>query len=198
MADCNDDSLLDNIYADCDAVKRAGGVKATIYATRVGNIAGMVVDPVTGNLNTLILKTDAKFLKLEGRKFKNTAGTTYAKAENGPNLRNQSATFVAFVKTQLQRNAVDALLELEDLVIFAPNNGGQVKVYGYSLPPFESNGLSATEANESDGTALADATSLSITFTGAEANLPVVYEEDGGFIATLDYLDALAEPVVIP
>jgi hypothetical protein len=190
MADCNSDALLANITADCDAVKRAGGVKATIYATRLGNIAGMPVDATTGNLETLTLESGAKFLKLEGRKFKNTAGTTFSKAENGPSLRTQSATFRAFVKTQAQREAVDALLDQEDLVLFVPTNGGVVKVYGYSLNG-DSNGMAATEGGESDGTALADDTSFAITFTGAETNLPPIYEEAGGFVATLDYLDAL-------
>lgn len=194
MADCNDDSLLANITADCDAVKRPGGVKATIYATRLASIASMVVDATTKNLMTLTLEAGAKFLKLEGRKFKNTAGTEFAKSENGPSLRTQSATFVAFVNTQIQRNAIDAMLEVEDLVIFVPTNGSKVKVYGYSLPPNDSTGLAATAATETDGTAMADATSLSITFTGAEMNLPPIYQESAGFQATIDYLEALTTP----
>lgn len=189
--DCNDSSLLANITADCTAVKRAGGVKATIYAVRLSDIEGMPVDATTKNLSTLTLKTGAKFLKLEGRKFRNTAGTTYSKSENGPSLRPQSVTFVSFVATQVQRNAVDALLEQEDLVLFVPLNGGQVKVYGYSLPPYESSGLAATDSAENEGTAMADATTWSITFTGAEMNFPPIYQETGGFAATLDYLDAL-------
>jgi hypothetical protein len=194
MENCNSDTLLKNLVADCVAVKRAGGVKATIYATRVSNIAGMVVNGTSGALTTLTLEAGAKFLKLEGRKFSNTAGTTYSRSENGPSLRQQSATFRAYVATPAQRSAVDALLDQEDMVLFVPTNGSQVKVYGYSLAPHESTGLAVTDGGESDGTALADDTSFTLTFTGAEMNLPPIYEETGGFGATLDYLDALVTP----
>lgn len=190
MADCNSDALLGNVLADCDAVKRAGGVKATIYATRLINIAGMAVDATTKNLMTLTLESGAKFLKLEGRKFRNTGATSFAKADNGPDLRTQSFTFVAFVKAQLERNKVDALLDQEDLVVFVPTNGGQVLVFGWSLNG-NSGGLSATSSEENLGVNLADATSWSITFTGAEMNFPVVYQETAGYPATIDYLDAL-------
>lgn len=192
MAECNDDSLLANILSDCSAVKRIGGVKAKMYYTRAESIEGIAVDATTGNLKTLVLKTGAKFLTLEGRKFKNTAGTTFARSENGPNLRNQSVMFRAYIKTAKQRDAVDAILDNEGFVFFVPTNGGVVKVYGYSKEGAEiSQGLSATDASESDGTAMGDDTTLPITFTGAETNLPLIYEETGGFSATLDYLDTL-------
>lgn len=191
MADCNSDALLGNILPDCDAIKRMGGVKAAIYATRLANISGVTVDATTKNLTAVTLETGAKFLKLEGRKFRNTAGTELAVSDNGPTLRNQSVTFRAFVKTALQRNAVDALWDQEDLVVFVPTNGGQIKVYGYSLPPNESSGLAVTAGSETDGTAITDDTSLLVTFSGAEYNLPPIFEVATGYADSVDYLEAL-------
>lgn len=191
MADCNSDALLGNILSDCDAVKRMGGVKATIYATRLANITGVTIDATTKNITAFTLEVGAKFLSLEGRKFRNTAGTELAVAENGPRLRNQTASFRAFVKTQLQRNAVDALMDQEEMVLFVPTNGGKIKVYGYSLPPNESTGLAVTAGTESDGTAIADDTSLLITFSGSEANLPPIFEVATGYADSIEYLEAL-------
>jgi hypothetical protein len=191
MADCNSDALLGNIDADCDAVKRMGGVKATQYATRLANIDGVTIDPITKNITAITLKAGAKFLRLEGRKFRNTAGTELAVSDNGPRLRNQSVSFRAFVKTAVQRNAVDALLDQEDMVLFSPTNGGKVKVYGYSLPPNESTGLSVTAGSESDGTAIADDTSLGITFSGSEYNLPPIFEVATGYADSIEYLEGL-------
>lgn len=189
--DCNSDALLGNLEANCDAVKRMGGVKSTIYATRLANIDGVTVDATTQNLTAVTLKAGAKFLRLEGRKFRNTAGTELAVSDNGPRLRNQSASLRLFMKTQLQRNIADALLDQEDMVLFVPTNGGQIKVYGYSLPPNESSGLAVTAGSESDGTAIADDTSLLITFSGAEYNLPPLFEVATGYADSIDYLEAL-------
>lgn len=191
MADCNSDALLGNILSDCDAVKRMGGLKSGLYGTRLANIDGITIDATTKNITAITLKAGAKFLKLEGRKFRNTAGTELAVSDNGPRLRNQSLSFRAFIKTQLQRNAADAMLDQEDMVIFAPTNGGQIKVYGYSLPPNESSGLAVTAGSESDGTAMADDTSLLITFTGAEYNLPPIFEVATGYADSIEYLEAL-------
>lgn len=192
MADCNSDALLANITADCEAFSRVGGVRPVIYAVRKAHIASMAVDATSSTLKTLALTATGKIFRLEGKKFKNTAGTGFSRSENGPNIFNQSVTFVAFINTQAQRNVIDAILKQDDWVIFVPTNGGQVKVYGYSLPPYSdlSNGLAATEGAESEGTAMADATSFTITFTGGEMNMPAIYSE-GSFTATLDFLEAL-------
>lgn len=191
MADCNSDALLGNILSDCDAVKRMGGLKATLYATRLANIDGVTIDATTKNITAITLKVGAKFLSLEGRKFRNTGGTELAVSDNGPRLRNQNLSFRAFIKSQLQRNAADAMLDQEDMVLFAPTNGGQIKVYGYSLPPNESSGLAVTAGAESDGTAMADDTSLLITFSGAEYNLPPIFEVATGYADSIEYLEAL-------
>lgn len=191
MADCNSDALLGNIDSNCDAVKRMGGVKSTIYATRLANITGATVDATTKNITAVTLGVGAKMLRLEGRKFRNTAGTELAVSDNGPRLRNQSVTFQAFIKTALQRNAVDALLDQEDMVLFVPTNGGQIKVYGYSLPPNESSGLAVTAGSETDGTAIADNTSFGITFTGSEYNIPPIFEVATGYTDSIEYLEAL-------
>jgi hypothetical protein len=191
MADCNSDALLGNIDADCDAVKRMGGVKSVLYAVRLANIESVTIDNATKNITGVTLKAGAKFLRLEGRKFRNTAGTELGVSDNGPRLRNQTVSARFFVKTQLQRDLVNALWDQEDMVLFVPTNGGVVKVYGYSLPPNESSGLSVSGGGESDGTAMADDTSLLTTFTGSEYNLPPIFEVAAGYADTIEYLDDL-------
>lgn len=191
MADCNSDALLGNILSDCDAVKQPGGVKATIYATRLANITGVTIDATTKNITAFTLEVGAKFLSLEGRKFKNSGNTELAVSDNGPRLRNQTVEFRAFIKTQLQMNVVDALWDQEEMVLFVPTNGGKIKVYGYSLPPNESSGLAVTAGSQSTGVAIVDDSSIGITFSGSESNLPPIFEVATGYAASIEYLEAL-------
>jgi hypothetical protein len=188
MAAC--DLLLENLDASCPALNKMGGVRKKIYYVPTEDIASTTIDPVTGNITAITLKSGKQLYYIEGKKFRHNAATELAVSENGPRLINQTVNLRAFIETQKDKDAVQAVMMLDAVTVILPLNSGKVEMYGYSTNG-ESIGLAVTAGGGGTGTVMGDDTSIGVTFSGPEHNLPVDVQIGDDFADTIAALDAL-------
>lgn len=149
----------------CDALKSPGGVKKKVYTLSISEIEGFTFSATEG-LTGIVLKDGAKAGFLSGAKFKNSAGSELARNEFF-NVYNQSVNFTGFVSTQPEVENLEKLADAEDIVIFAPENSGRMRVYGLvGKNGAMAEGLSMTSGAENTNVALADGQPIPLVFSG--------------------------------
>lgn len=175
----------------CEALRSPGGIKKEIYIGSISEVQGYTTNATTKDLATLALKAGAKLGKLIGRKFKNSASTGWEPNEN-VSLFPHSFVFVGYVKTQLEKEAIEQLSRVEDLFAIVHNNDGTFEAYGLVGDNGAlGNGLSMTALEHSTGTVQTDGRPWTLTFSGSEAKLPINVSLGADEIATLTELEAM-------
>lgn len=164
----------------CETQKAPGGVKKEIFIGSLSDVEGYTPGTTSKAVATLVLKTGAKLGKLSGRKLKNSTSTGLEVNEN-INLFPHSVVFVGYVNTQLEKEMIEKLTDVEDLFAIVHNTDGTFEAFGLASKQGLGNGLSLTAIEHSSGTALTDGRPWTLTFSGAETKLPMnVLLEDAG------------------
>jgi hypothetical protein len=182
---------LSTIIPDCDALTSIAGVRNFGYFCRRIDITGYT--KATDGTITGVTIASGKLKKFETQKFQNSGAFGVAASAIGKTRFSQTYLWRIYYSTQADRNAMEALILAEDIVIFSPNNDNQFEVYGAAL------GLAATTVAGGTGTKIDDDNTALLTFTGAEPNLPPIFnaktpattDKEADFQFTQDYLDAL-------
>lgn len=192
MAACN--VAVGGILLDppCETQKAPGGVKKEIYIGSLSELDGFTIGATSKAIATLDLKTGAKLGKLVGRKLKNST-TTGLEVNENINLFPHSVVFVAYANTQLEKEMIETLTDVEDLFAIVHNNDGTFEAFGLvGRGGITGNGLSLSAIEHGSGTALTDGRPWTLTFSGSESKLPVnvVLEEAG---SPLDEVGILAK-----
>ncbi|KAA3438465.1 hypothetical protein [Rufibacter hautae] len=140
----------------CDALRAPGGVKKEAYIGSLSEVAGYTLDATSKALKTLTLKSGAKLGKLIGRKLKNSTSTGLEVNEY-ITLFPHNFNFVAYAKSQLDKETIEKLSKVEDLFAIVHNNDGTFEAFGLAGENgVLGNGLSMTSLEHASGTALTD------------------------------------------
>ncbi|RNI26634.1 hypothetical protein [Rufibacter latericius] len=175
----------------CDALRAPGGIKKEAYIGSLSELAGYTTDATSKDIATLLLKAGAKLGKLIGRKLKNSTSTGLEANEN-ITLFPHSFVFVAYAKTQLDKETIEKLSKVEDLFAIVHNNDGTFEAFGLAGENgVLGNGLSMTALEHGSGTALTDGRPWTLTFSGSESKLPINVSLGVDEIATLAELEAM-------
>lgn len=191
MANC--EIFLNNIDASCAALNKMGGVRKKLYYVPTEYIDSVTIDPTGKHITGITLKTGKTLFYIEGKKFRNNTTYELQVNENGPRLILQTVNARAFYETQADREAIENVLKLDAVTVIVPLNDGTIDMFGYSKNE-ESLGLSVTAGGGGSGTAMGDDTSIGITFSGPEHNLPIQVLIGTDFADTIAALDALVTP----
>ncbi len=193
---------LASLIPSCRALTSPAGVRDFHYAVRKIDIASVtrvtdVTLPTYGTVTGLTLKTGAKFIKVQGRKFQNSGALEIAKNATGKTNFKQTFNARIYSRTQADRNSIQQFAYVEDLVIFSPNNDDQIEIYGLGI------GLSPSSGKGGTGIKLDDDNTFLFTFEGEEPNLPPLFDtvapavapavadEAANQLTNIAYLDAL-------
>lgn len=168
-----------------------GGVKKEVFIGSLSELAGYTTNATSKDIATLVLKGSAKLGKLIGRKLKNSTSTGLEVNEN-ITLFPHTLVFVAYVKTQLEKETIEKLVKVDDLFAIVHNNDGTFEAFGLAgANGALGNGLSMTALEHGSGTALTDGRQWTLTFSGSESKLPINVSLGVDEIATLQALEAL-------
>jgi len=172
------------------ALKRIGGVDRTIYIGSLSELAGFTRN-ADGEIVTLTMKTSMYLYALSGKKLKNSHSTEIRQNENAT-LFGQTVNFVAYFDTQPEKDAIELLIQSDDLFVILQNKYGRFEAFGLvgqEGMPAEGMGISAgTYAVEASADG---ATSMLLTFTSDESKLPVYTNFGDEVIDEIAYLDDL-------
>ena len=189
MATCID--LLNHLDPNCDALNKFGGVKKRVWLTQHSALDAQspfsfdngFIDGVTMAVINSVPQTLKKFI---GKNYKN-GGTFPVEVGDSVNTINQTLNLVLYYSTPEDLEAMEQLINADDVVAFVENNDGTIQVYGVKF------GLNCSAGDGGTGVALNDDTGYTITLSGLEPKFPHYFRINPS--ATLPdnvaYLDAL-------
>lgn len=190
MATCTT-KITAGLDASCDALDKIGGVDKTLY---VGNLDEITFTTnVAGYIDSVTLETSpsASLYKFVGKTKKNNSTVELQVGEN-TNTWKQAVIAKLYYFFPSERAAIDALVNADDLVFFIQTESGLFEVYGWAK------GVRAEAATGANGILIQDDTSLTVTISGEEKELPKVLQlgaaipgEDDYVQEQIDALDAL-------
>lgn len=183
----------------CGAIQKFGGLNKRVW---IGQLSQL--DSYTVNTNTLDIQSFSMALngsisytlkKFIGKKFKNNKTEEVQVGEN-VNTILQSVNLVLYHLTSKDKQAIEELINAEDVFVFAQNNADQIEVYGIDTESTGSDdpigGLNCSAGSGGTGTVLNDPTAFTITLSGEHRILSRIFNTQVG--ATLqqniNYLDA--------
>lgn len=183
MASCVD--LLQGLEASCDALNKIGGVKKRAYVGQLSQLDSYSTDG-SGYIDGLTFVTASPaygLYKFSGKKAKNS-GTYELSAGENVNTWNTSVILELYHNTPTDREAIEGLVNSDDLFVILETESGQLEVFGITQ------GLNASAGSGGTGVALQDKTSTTITLSGEQMSLPK-YFLDTDLATSIAALDAL-------
>lgn len=186
MAD-NCEAVVGGIILDpsCDDLRSPGGVKKDIFIGSVSEVEGYTIDATTKAIKTIELVAGAKLGMLKGKKLKNSTTTGLERNEN-VDLFPHTVNVVAYAKTQLDKETIETLSQVEDLFTIVQNNDGTFEAFGLAGKNGTiGNGLMMTALEHGSGVVLTDGRPWNLTFSGSESKLPMNVELGANTQATL-------------
>ena len=196
MAICPEPGLtgmIDITPSRC-ATKRIGGVNKRMFVGSLSDLAGFTLDPTTKEITGITMKSTKRLFAITGKKLKNSHSTDLAVSENAT-LYNQSVTFLPYFDTQEEKEAIEVLVQAEDLFIVVENNYGRFEAFGLvGVEGLQAQGLAASAATYAVEAAMDGASNMTITFSGSEAKLPVYTKLGEDLPAELAVLEGLLVP----
>lgn len=190
MATCVD--LISGLDPSCDALSKVGGVKKRVWVTQLAQLNQSTPFSVDGDgyIDAITMALDPssvayKLKKFIGKKSKN-AGTYELTIGENVNTYNTSFTLVLYHFTPEDREAIESLVNAEDVVVFAETEAGQIEVFGIEQ------GLMASAGTGGTGTLLNDNTAFSLTLSGEQKKLPYLFDSGTGLAGSISYLDGLS------
>jgi len=187
-------SLDKGVQASCTAIKKVGGLDKRIYLGAIGDL-----DTVTiGSNNTLTSLTflAAKgFVKMVGRKEKNSAGSDIEVGEN-LTLRKQNVNLSVYYDTvgtqaTIDLSSIDAIIDNEAMFAIVETNAGTLEVFGINKTNFDNYGLKVTDNPGTSGLLLNDVTAFAMVMSGGFTNLQLIYNPSASLATNIAALDAL-------
>ena len=182
---------LSSILPDCAALTSVAGVRDYFYACRRADFSAAPTVSV-GGVVTAVAITATKLKKIQGRKFQNSGAYEMSKNATGKTRFKHTVNARVYHRTQADRNTLQQFALVEDLVVFLPNNDGQVEIFGLNL------GLTPTSGKGGTGIKLDDDNTFLFAFEGEEPLLPALFNtvlipttEAADLITTLAVLDAM-------
>ena len=180
MATCTT-KITAGLDPECEALDKIGGNNKTVY---FGNL-----DEMTFTLNgagyissiALTASPAAYLYKFVGKTKKNNATSELQVGEN-TNTWKQAAILKLYYYFPDDRAAIEALCSADDLVAIIQTESGLFEVYGYTK------GIRAESATAANGILIQDDTSMTVTISGEETELPKVLQLGAALPGAAAYL----------
>jgi hypothetical protein len=187
MAECLS-SLEAGVQASCNAIKKVGGLDKRIYLGAIGDLSAVGLG--AGNsVESFTFKPDKGFVKMIGRKEKNSAGSDIEVGEN-VNLRNQNVNLAVYYETAADLAAIDAIIDNEGMFAVVETNPGSLEVFGINKVNFDSYGLKVSANPGASGLLLNDSTAFAMVLSGGFTNLQLQYKPATALATNITALDA--------
>ena len=191
MATCS--YLTLGLDPSCEALKKLGGVNKRVWIGQIDDI-DTITFGVDGEITAFTLLLGKTLKAFIGKKEKHQ-GTYELTAGETINLFNQSVTLALYFESDLERKAVNELVNVEDMFIFVETNSGVIESYGIANSTtlgYDNFGLKAT-AGTGNGTGILinDETAYRVTLSGNVPNLPMLYKPASPLASVIADLDAL-------
>lgn len=182
--------LLNGITASCSALNKVGGANKRVWIGQLSQLASYTTDG-DGYIDDVTMGQDASSVdytlkKFVGKKNKNSVTYEVTAGEN-VNTYNTSLTIEVFHYTPEDREAIEALVNADDVFAFVQTDAGQIEAVGIDL------GLNASAGSGGTGVNLQDKTSMTLTLSGEQMTLPKLFLTGGTLAASIAYLDAISE-----
>ena len=158
---------LASLLPSCAALTSVAGVRDFFYAASQKDLT--FTRAADGTITGVTLAVGGKLIKVMGRKFQNSGATELAVSGIGKRRFKHKFSARVYFRTQVERNGIEQLSFVEDLVIMSPNNDNQIEVYGQTL------GLAAASGKAGTGVKLDDDNTGLFEFDGEEAKMPVLF-----------------------
>jgi hypothetical protein len=189
MAECLSSIDL-GVQASCLAIKKVGGLDKRIYLGAIGDLASVTITAGATNIVTAFTFAATKgFVKMIGRKEKNSAGSDIETGEN-VNVRNQNVNLAIYYETGIDLAAIDAIIDNEALFAVVETNPGSLEVFGINKVNFDSYGLKVSANPGTSGLLLNDATAFQMVLSGGLTNLQLLYNPAVALATNIAALDA--------
>jgi hypothetical protein len=187
-------TLSKSITPNCEALKRPGGVGKRVFLGSVLDISALTFNTTnTHDLEAIAMKTGKQLVQVVGRPAKSSATTTFEDGENF-SLRNQQVNVIAYARTAAERQALEDIIEQDQMFAVVERNDGQFEVYGISLLNYSNWGLKVTGGSYNTGVELNDETGVTLELTGGFKNMPLVFDETETYANNVAALVALLTP----
>lgn len=191
MATCS--YLTLGLDPSCEALKKLGGVNKRVWIGQIDDIASITFG-VDGEITALTLAMGKTLKAFIGKKEKHQ-GTYELTAGETINLFNQSVTLALYFESDLERKAVNELVNVEDMFVFVETNSGVIESYGIANSTslgYDNFGLKAT-AGTGNGTGILinDETAYRVTLSGNVPNLPMLYKPASPLASAIADLDSM-------
>lgn len=196
MASCVE--LINGLIASCAAGNKVGGIKKKVWITQLSQLSS--TSPYTvgpnGYITAITMGTDgsgnAYTLKVfEGKKSKNSIALALTVGAN-VNTHKTDFLLALYHFSPADREAIETLINAEDVVVFAETESEQIEVLGIDQ------GLQASAGTGGVGANLQDETAYMLTLSGEQRNLPYLFDTTDpstpvttGLAASKAYLNAL-------
>lgn len=172
------------------ALKRIGGVDRTMYVGSLSELSGFTRD-ADGNIKTLTMKPSFYLYALTGKKLKNSHSTALKQNENST-MFTQTVNFVAFFDSQPEKDAIELLVQSDDLFVILQNKYGRFEAFGLvGAEGIPAEGMSITAGTYAVDAASDGGSSMVLTFTADESKMPVYTNFADEVIDEIAYLDDL-------
>lgn len=190
MASCTT-KITAGLDPECEALDKIGGVNKTIYFGNLDDLTFAVNGAGYISSVSLTASPAAYLYKFIGKTKKHNSTVELQVGEN-TNTWKQAIIAKLYYYFPDERAAIDALVKADDLVAFIQTESGLFEVYGWSK------GVRAEAATGANGILIQDDTSLTVTISGEEIELPKVLQlgaavpgEAAYLTQNIDALDAL-------
>ncbi len=201
MAECLS-SLEKGVQASCTAIKKVGGLDKRIYLGAIGDLTAVTIGS-NNTLTSLTFATDKGFVKMIGRKEKNSAGSDIEVGEN-LTLRNQTLNLSVYYdavgsQATIDLDSIDKIIDNEGMFAIVETNAGTLEVFGINKTNFDNYGLKVTANPGTSGLLLNDATAFAMVLSGGFTNLQLIYNPSASLATNITALEALViDPVIVP
>lgn len=184
----------------CEALQGLGGVNKRIWIGAIADI-DTITFSANGDVLTFSMVTGSSLKAFIGKKEKHQ-GTYELTAGDTVNLFNQSVILALYFNDQVERKAINELVNAEDMFAFVQTNAGGIEMYGVASNPdydFASFGLEATAGTgNGTGVLINDDRVYRVTMSGNVPNLPVLYKIADTIANNIIGLDSITYPNTAP
>jgi hypothetical protein len=172
MSVCN--VLIRGLQKDCEAIKVGGGVKPLVFIGTLSMLDEVVPFTTASDyvdaFNFAVNGSMPYKLKRFETKKDRFAGTFEGNIGDNFNTVNQSATLPLYWETPAQKQAIEALIGVDDAFVIFQRNNGSFHIYGLEK------GMELSALTGGTGTVLQDDFSTIVTLSGEQLNLPEVFK----------------------
>ncbi len=195
-------NLTIGLDPSCEALKKFGGLAKRVWVGQLSQLDGYTVNDTTLDIETLemVSSPQATLKKFIGRKLKSSYTTPIEVGEN-INVFNQTVNLVLYYLTSLEKSAIEALVNAEDLFVIVESLAGVIEVFGIDTAGSGTTsddplgGLNASAGDGGSGVLLNDSTAFTVTLSGQHRIISRNFNvsTSATLAQNVAYLDAISE-----